>query len=303
MTTNNYYPVLIPTLCRFEHFNQCVKSLSACSHADETVLYIALDYPLRDEHWEGYDKILSSIDMIKGFKEVILIQRDRNFGPELNALKAEEVILQNYDAYIFSEDDNVFSPNFLDYMNKCLNVYKNDARIYAVCGYNFPVDFGSYKKNIYFNHLYSAWGVGIWRDKVISFEVATAKKILGSLSQVIRLYYYNPKYILSLLRMVHDNKVYGDLLVCAFSIANNLLNVFPTISKVRNLGHDGSGQHSTQAGQEVFDTQIIDDDAVFYSDLIEIRRLHYRKMDRYQDISVGQKLKLIPKLLIYWIRH
>lgn len=300
---SNYYPVLIPTLCRIDHFKRCVESLSACTHADKTVLYIALDYPLTDSHWEGYKKIKSYINQIQGFKEVVVIKREKNYGPERNIQNAVKVIFEKYEAYILSEDDNEFSPNFLDYMNKCLMLYKDEIRVYAICGYNFPVDFSSYNKNIYFNHLYSAWGVGRWRDKQFQYDISTVKSILGSLHQVIRIYYYDPKYLLSLLRMAKENKLYGDILVCAYSIANKRLNVFPTVSKVRNLGHDGTGQHSTEAGRNIYENQIVDDERLIDIDKIEVKRLRYQKMDKYLDISLGQKIKLIPKLLIYWIKQ
>lgn len=39
-----YYPVLIPTLNRFQHFKECVESLAVCTHADKTELLIGLDY-------------------------------------------------------------------------------------------------------------------------------------------------------------------------------------------------------------------------------------------------------------------
>lgn len=303
MTIDTYYPVLIPTLCRFEHFKRCVETLSACTHADKTTLYIALDYPLKEDHWEGYKNISSFIDNIKGFENVIVLKREKNLGPAQNIKRAKDVIFDKYDAYIFSEDDNEFSPNFLDYMNKCLNRYKDDPSIYAVCGYNFPVDFGDYNKNVYFNHLYSAWGVGRWRYKEIPFEISSVKSILGSLRHVIRIYYYNPKYLLYLLRMVQKEVVYGDLLVCAYSIAQKKLNVFPIVSKVRNHGHDGSGQNSTEIGKNKYETQVIDQELFFDVDDIEVKRLKCQKMDKYLDISLGQKVKLIPKLLLYWIKQ
>ena len=36
---NNFAPVLIPTLCRYDHLKRCIESLSACTHAEKTDLY------------------------------------------------------------------------------------------------------------------------------------------------------------------------------------------------------------------------------------------------------------------------
>ena len=40
-----FYPVVIPTLNRFDHFRNCVESLVRCTHADKTELIIGLDFP------------------------------------------------------------------------------------------------------------------------------------------------------------------------------------------------------------------------------------------------------------------
>lgn len=42
---DNFAPVIIPTLCRYEHFKECLESLSRCTWAEKTEVYIGLDYP------------------------------------------------------------------------------------------------------------------------------------------------------------------------------------------------------------------------------------------------------------------
>lgn len=46
-----YYPVIIPTLNRFEHFKNCVESLANCTYAPETELIIGLDFPPAENTW------------------------------------------------------------------------------------------------------------------------------------------------------------------------------------------------------------------------------------------------------------
>ena len=77
-----FAPVIIPTLCRYEHFKQCIESLSKCTLANQTEVYVGLDYPAKDEHWDGYKKIksyLASVGNI-GFKNLTVIERGRNYG-------------------------------------------------------------------------------------------------------------------------------------------------------------------------------------------------------------------------------
>lgn len=54
---NNLAPVIIPTLCRYDHFKRLMESLNKCTWADKTDVYIGLDYPAKEEHRDGWMKI------------------------------------------------------------------------------------------------------------------------------------------------------------------------------------------------------------------------------------------------------
>ena len=114
---NNLAPVYITTLNRYMHFKKCIESLSECIHADKTDLFIALDYPLNESHWEGYELIKAFLPTIKGFRTVTIIEREINYGPRKNSMEAKKFIFEKYDRLILSEDDNVsdkpFAPQFL----------------------------------------------------------------------------------------------------------------------------------------------------------------------------------------------
>src|SRR5690554_1524032 len=94
-----FAPVFIPTLCRYQHFKRCVESLSRCTYAENTDLIIALDYPLTDNHWEGYRLIKEYLNDIKGFKSVRIFERNENFGAARNIREAKEWILGKYDRF------------------------------------------------------------------------------------------------------------------------------------------------------------------------------------------------------------
>ena len=57
-----YAPILIPTLCRDEHFIRCIESLKKNSWAEYTDVYVALDFPAKESHWDGYKKICTYLE-------------------------------------------------------------------------------------------------------------------------------------------------------------------------------------------------------------------------------------------------
>ena len=117
----NYAPVIIPTLCRFEHFKICIESLSNCTWAEYTEVYIGLDYPAKESHWDGYNQINDYLSLCGNlnFKKLHVIKRPYNygFGAKGNLATLKNDILKISDRIIISEDDNIFSPNFLMYIN------------------------------------------------------------------------------------------------------------------------------------------------------------------------------------------
>lgn len=278
-STKVFAPVFIPTLCRYEHFKNCVESLSRCSGANNTDLLIALDYPLKEEHWEGYLKIKKYVQTIPGFKSVVVWERDHNYGVSENIEASLGVIFDKYCRYIFSEDDNIFSPNFLIYMNEGLEKYKDNPSVYSISGYNYPIDMSKYKKNIYAHYQFSAWGVGFWRKKKITCNYA--KELFKPLKNKIKLLLKDPIMFLYFLLMSIRHENYGDTSYVIASIINNWVSIFPSVSKVRNLGNDGSGQHGWDKKNTYFEMQEIDKESTFAYDEIPLKCNYSIPLNRY----------------------
>lgn len=51
----NYAPIIIPTLNRNEHFRKCLESLEKCSGAENSEVFVALDFPPSDKYIDGWE--------------------------------------------------------------------------------------------------------------------------------------------------------------------------------------------------------------------------------------------------------
>lgn len=247
-TPSVFAPVLIPTLCRFEHLKRLLESLERNRYATETDVYVALDYPLKESHWPGYKKILEYIDGREfNFKSFNVIKRERNygFGENGNLMTLLRQVSQSYDRYIFTEDDNEFAPGFLEYMNLNLERYKDDPHTLYVCGYlsisqHIESDYTQYR-----NHIFSAWGYGSWfkkrefmNDRKRLLETILANPVFRHPRTV-----YDKEHYLSIVSMSKGSPWLGDGVISAYMKCNDMKSVFPTLSMVRNHGWDGSGTH------------------------------------------------------------
>ena len=247
-----FSPVVIPTLCRYEYFIKLIESLKKCKESIYTELVIGLDYPPQEKYIYGWKKIKEYIPSITGFKKVTVFEATSNLGADDNSdIIINYVKEKGYTSFIYSEDDNVFAPNFLSYMNWGLNKFQNNKNVMAICGYNYPIDMSSYNKTYYFSHNFAGWGFGIWTDTHIQLknEVYNKSYCRSVLFNPINLYKIAHKrglrIILSIYRCYRDNQIHWDTFLTTYQYLRGRYSVFPSTTMVLNLGQDGSGIHST----------------------------------------------------------
>ncbi len=286
MNEIKYAPIIIPTLCRHEHFKRGMESLKKNPWAKYTDVYIGLDYPASEAHWDGYKKICDYLDTgdFSVFKSFNVIRREKNYGAFENAGDMIREMYKNYDRFLFAEDDVVFSPNYLEYMDKCLAEYEDNDDIFAVNGYSHPIPWSACEgANVIFNRTFSAWGTGFWckkrkacadsilnNDLMRNFDKAYKTGMLKRMSR-----YTRADYTIACLGGRKGIFYSGptDNSIGTYLFFNNKYLVTPVLSKVRNYGNDGTGLHykktTSKRNKKVsyraydFDKQPIDTDDSF----------------------------------------
>lgn len=249
---SSFAPVVIPTLCRDKHLIALLESLAQCRFASETEVFVAVDFPAKPAHAPGHRRICDYLDGVGNmtFKKLHVIKRDRNygFGKQGNARLLIDDILQKFDRYIYTEDDNCFASGFLEFINYNLERYKDDKSILAVCGYQYPVDFHFEKPQILKLEQFSAWGYGIWKERRRIINCAREnteeqRQILNNREYRKYTLAHRPNLFTELLGMSNGEPILGDSFNSSFQIAKGLKSIFPSKSLVRNCGWDGSGTH------------------------------------------------------------
>lgn len=267
----NYAPVLILTLNRYTHLVRCIESLLRCKYASETDLIVALDYPLIEEHWDGYRKIKEYLPIISGFRSVQIIERESNYGEIQNSLLSQEYVFSKYDRMIYTEDDNEFSINFLEYVNKGLDAFEGDNSVAAICSLGGILDIPEdYSPNFMYIRGFSAWGFATWKNRLGKqhyssdelIALVKNKMAAGRIRKNSLYLYYK------LLRDIsRQNSITGDAAISLDLFENNRFCVYPVTSKVRNFGHDGSGIHGGYLPNSQYNQLELDSEVIFeYSD-------------------------------------
>ena len=292
MNTNEevmiYAPVMVTTFCRFEKYKKCIESLSRCTDADKTEIFIGVDYPAKEEHWDGYRKICDYLPQISGFKEVHTFKRPENWGQGKNGKDLRNRIREKYDRYIMTEDDNEFSPNFLQYMNQCLEKYKDDLKVFSICGYSY-MEWEDKTKNYPYNalpiHGYCAWGVGIWFYKADGYKVSTisSKDIINNPKMVRYLFSVKKHKLIHYLMFRYKGNAADIRRACFYSICDKY-SIYPKISKVRNNGFDSESTNCAEITS--YAKQVIDTETTFTLDDFEIEET--KQLRKLHDVHYGK---------------
>lgn len=248
-----YAPVMIITCNRYEHLSRCINSLKKNTYADQTELYISVDYPPNENYRAGWEKVCQLLkEPLEGFYRVHVFFQEKNLGMSRNYQYLESIIFDKYDRLIYTEDDNEFSVNFLAYMDKGLELYKEHAMVFGICGYADDNEFQCGEDNVVPLTNFSAWGMGVWREKekiiqeqlVIQNWLDAAKhvKIMWNLySRRKRLF---SRMLGTITRSLDDMKLLNtDINRGIFLAINGFCTINPVKTKVRNWGWDGSGQN------------------------------------------------------------
>lgn len=252
-----YAPIVIPTLNRIEHLQRCIASLQINSWAQYTPLVISVDYPPSEKYEEGYRKVCNFLKLgLDGFQSVEIIYQEKNLGAYDNSEYLRKHIEKKYDRYIFTEDDNEFSPNFIEFIDKGLEKFEKDENIIAICANGIPDD-ETNDENVVLTQNFSAFGYGTWikKENIYYHKINRAylENKAKSMQYLIKVVRFQETLFLSLQSaLFRREKLYQlpneglpviDEMIKIYLIAEQKYVIAPSTVKVRNWGYDGSGEN------------------------------------------------------------
>lgn len=295
-----YAPIVIATYNRVLHFIKCIESLKKNDLAKFSTIIIGIDLPISEQHIEDNNKIKHYCRNLTGFKSIIVKEWTENLGPRGNFQKLRKIAFKLSDSIILTEDDNVFHPDFLSYMNFNLNKYKTDESIFSVCGYNYPIEYkNTNEEDNMLLKAYSAWGVGIWKHKFekIKFEQREYNKYLKSPFKILEVSRTIGDHVLyHYYHAVKNKLIYGDTWISLYMFENNKYCIFPAKTLVENIGNDGSGVNcgvnDNLNCQKMLVSNKIND--IYHAESIN----HRRQINTYFKLAFKTKFKFTLLLLL-----
>jgi len=238
-------PIALFTYNRLWHTKQTVEALQNNLYVEESNLFIFSDGPKTEKDEPKVKEVREYLKTIKGFKNIEIIERDKNWGLANNIIDGVTKIVNEYGRIIVLEDDIVTSPYFLRFMNEALEMYKDEPNVASIHGYIYPIDG---LPETFFIRGADCWGWATWKEKWAIFE-PDGQKLLDEVKKrgLQKEADFNGSYgFTDMLKDQIKGKNNSWAVRWYFSaFLKNMLTLYPGQSYVKNIGMDAEGTHCT----------------------------------------------------------
>lgn len=265
---NALAPVVLFVYNRLDHTRQTIRALQQNTLAAETELYIYSDGPKNKEASQKVQRLRDYIKTVEGFKKVMIVERDRNFGLASSIIDGVTRVIKQYGKVIVLEDDLVTSRYFLKYMNEGLCVFGKNPKVCSITGFSFSSDFmqfpDDYKEDIYLNIRPMSWSWATWlsRWEDVDWDVKDFQTFIRDGVQV-KAFNKGGTDLTRMLKNQMKGKVNSWYIRWTYhAFKKRTLTVYPRVSHVNNIGHDASGEHCVNESQDIYSHNQLNDSNV-----------------------------------------
>ena len=282
-------PIIIFAFNRPKALAATITALLYNEQAKDSDLFIFVDGARngnKDDRMK-IEEIRTIIDGIMGFRSITVKFSEFNKGLGPSIISGVSDVLSRYDRVIVLEDDLIVQPNFLNFMNKALERYRNDKEVWSVCGYTNKVSFPKeYDKDAYFCTRSSSWGWGTWSDRwqSVDWTFSNWEEWIKYKKAFNR---WGGSDCFGMLRGCKEgrNKSWA-IRFCFAQFLQNKLSLFPVKSLVRNNGFDGEGTNCKKYSR--FKFELMSSDLLEFNlpDKIEVDRNILKQVQYYNSIPL-----------------
>jgi hypothetical protein len=244
-------PVALFAFRRPEHLERTVAALARARGAAETDLIVFCDGPRNADDEDAVQQVRDLARSLRGFASVTVHEAEANRGLAASVIAGVDTVLDGSDTVIVLEDDMIVAPDFLDYMQAGLHLYADSPSVVSIHGY-CPSSEESLPDSFFLRGA-DCWGWATWRRGWSLFDPDGAGLLRDIESRGLeREFDIDGAYPYT--RMLRD-QVAGRIDSWAIrwyasAFLRSGLTLYPGVTRVRNIGQDGSGTHGGSSRDE-----------------------------------------------------
>jgi hypothetical protein len=289
-------PIVLFTYKRLQTLKMTIAALRVNSLAADTDLIIYSDGPKIQEDEPVIREIRKYLKTITGFKSVCIRESKTNKGLALSVINGVSDVMVEYHKAIVLEDDLITSTNFLQYMNQALDHYKENSQVLSISGYS-PIISGLDNDEVYYTQRASSWGWACWEDRwdKIDWHSIRYEDFKTDIRAKWRFNKMGSDMSLMMKRQMRGNIDSWAIRFCFHQFQNNLFSVYPSLSKIQNLGFADKNATNTLQKHNRFQSEFdLTNNLIFNFDgEVKLKQELIRQFIRDNSI----KMRLLNKVL------
>lgn len=242
-------PVILFVYNRPDHTMQTLNALDNNIDADKSELYIFSDYAKNSQDIDAVLKVrakLREFEKKSHFKIIHICEAKEHKGLAGSIITGVSDIISQYGQAIVLEDDLVTSVDFLKFMNGALRYYEAEEKVWSIAGYTPDLKcLSKYKKDVYMCLRAGSWGWATWKDRwdSVDWEVKDYADFIGNKKKK-RQFKKRGYNLPDMLERQMQGKIDSwAIRFCYEQFKQNKVTVNPTVSRIKNIGLDGTGTH------------------------------------------------------------
>ena len=239
-------PIALFAFNRPKHLKETIEALKFNPLASESELFVFVDGPRFESEKPVATQVRKIVSTITGFKSLVIIESKKNKGLANSIISGVTELIDKYGNVIVLEDDLISNPDFLTYMNLCLETFYERDDIFSISGYSPPgVVPPGYQEDVYLSYRINSWGWATWKNRweKVDWNVEDFNDFIKDKRQ--RKLFDRGGRDSSIMLLKYKKKIINSWAIRFYysCYKNKSYCVYPSKSLIQNIGTDGSGTH------------------------------------------------------------
>ena len=242
----NLAPIIIFTYNRPLHTRRMLQALEKAELAQDSEVFIYSDGAKNAQAIDTVNKVRAIIAEPWNFKNITIIERERNMGLAKNVISGVSEVIAKYGKVIVLEDDLAISKVGLRYFNDALDAYEEEEKVMEISGYMYPVQETDKLPESFFFRVANSWGWATWERSWNKYNTNIDELIADfDKDKIKRFSIDHTENFWKQVKEYKAGKINSWAIRWYLTLFNNDgLALYPRQSMIQNMGTDGSGTHS-----------------------------------------------------------
>lgn len=288
---------------RPDHMRQTLDYLAQADGAVKSPLWIFCDGPkpgTDPAQVEAVRALAHDPQWVRKFASVKVAAAAHNKGLARSIISGVSAVMDEAGRAIVVEDDVLVAPDFLRFMNDCLEFYKDDQSVGSITGFSplteapsgYTHDIMALPRNC--SHGWATWA-NRWQQ--VDWEARDATKLARAPALRRRFNAAGNDRFGRLQRQLAGKIDSWSIRFGLWQTLAHRHTIYPVDNRVQNIGYDGSGVH-TKSGQNV-NTAALSEPRSYRLELIEQNPAVIREVSR---IYSGSWLRRTARSVRSWVK-